>query len=907
MTYASMTYRMPPARPRAVLRIAAGLVAATTSLLATPSAEAQKIPANPNDFISLDEVTLFVVDTPERRRELWRTDGTPGGTHLLPGCDGGPCAVQRFISGGVGRAVGGALFVVDVGELWFTDGTATGTVRLVEDMGFVPAAIWWPARQTLMFDELRTAEDGNELSLWSSDRTPEGTSRITQLPNFFESPQIGDGLLWWVPMPFGADEADLWRTDGTAAGTFVAESLGAGTDGELFTESPPLLLGPRIVLGLVDGECRQQVWSTDGTDGGSSLLLLGPARPRNPSLSPGCDGTYYVSDGERVFFEFEDEDGDRQLWVTDGAAEGTRRVTQLADVHLPWLDPGRSPVVFVADDGEHGRELWTTDGSPGGTRLLADLCPGSCSSTPNVIGLRPGGPFFIEATDSEGRSRPWWSDGTPEGTRQLADVCPGSCSPDGARSFAALPTLVGHRLYFIATDPLHGEELWTSAGGAPARRLTDFPDSQALAPFRRGEAPGERLLFVADDGVHGRETWITDGTSSGTHLLVDVSPWDNAIPPPPARPGAPSITRVRDNGLNFVFLDWQISGSPADRFVVESRSPGHEWQVEVTTERKDTILAPEPGVPMTYRVKAVDDRAGDSPYSEAVSHTLPLAADGTACAPDPRTLCLDDGRFQVRAAWRNQHSAADGKAEHGQAGAMAIPGSDRAGHFWFFRPDNVELVVKVLDGTAINGFHWTFYGALTDVEYWITVTDTTDGTSRTYHNPPGRVCGRGDTESIAAEGATPATAAAWAADTALSLIPPASRGLSFDAAPRTVHAASHPAEVCVPGADTLCLLDGRFRVRVAWEDQHNGGSGTGSAMPYSDRTGFFTFFHPANVELAVKALDGRAINGKIWFFYGALSDVGYTITVEDLDDGHAVQRYVNPPGNLCGRADTAAF
>jgi len=52
--------------------------------------------------------------------------------------------------------------------------------------------------------------------------------------------------------------------------------------------------------------------------------------------------------------------------------------------------------------------------------------------------------------------------------------------------------------------------------------------------------------------------------------------------------------------------------------------------------------------------------------------------------------------------------------------------------------------VKVLDGTALNGHSWLFYGALSDVEYTLTVTDSLGGTQKTYHNPPGQLCGRAD-------------------------------------------------------------------------------------------------------------------------------------------------------------------
>jgi len=54
-------------------------------------------------------------------------------------------------------------------------------------------------------------------------------------------------------------------------------------------------------------------------------------------------------------------------------------------------------------------------------------------------------------------------------------------------------------------------------------------------------------------------------------------------------------------------------------------------------------------------------------------------------------------------------------------------------------------VVKVLDGRPVNGRFWVFYGALSDVEYQITVTDTRNDVSRVYHNDPGNICGQADT------------------------------------------------------------------------------------------------------------------------------------------------------------------
>jgi pseudomonalisin len=101
------------------------------------------------------------------------------------------------------------------------------------------------------------------------------------------------------------------------------------------------------------------------------------------------------------------------------------------------------------------------------------------------------------------------------------------------------------------------------------------------------------------------------------------------------------------------------------------------------------------------------------------------------CAPGPTALCLNGGRFRVGASWRNV-----GTGESGDA--RAVPLSGDTGYFWFFTDNNIELVVKALDGRAVNGKFWFFYGALSNVEYSIVVTDTTTGLSRSYFNPQGR-------------------------------------------------------------------------------------------------------------------------------------------------------------------------
>jgi hypothetical protein len=95
----------------------------------------------------------------------------------------------------------------------------------------------------------------------------------------------------------------------------------------------------------------------------------------------------------------------------------------------------------------------------------------------------------------------------------------------------------------------------------------------------------------------------------------------------------------------------------------------------------------------------------------------------------PTTLCLNGGRFRVEVDWET------GQGAQGAGQAQELTAD--TGLFWFFDPDNIELVVKVLDGCTLNQRYWVFAGGLTDVRTEVTVTDTTTGEVETYINPQG--------------------------------------------------------------------------------------------------------------------------------------------------------------------------
>lgn len=100
------------------------------------------------------------------------------------------------------------------------------------------------------------------------------------------------------------------------------------------------------------------------------------------------------------------------------------------------------------------------------------------------------------------------------------------------------------------------------------------------------------------------------------------------------------------------------------------------------------------------------------------------------CIPSSTRLCLNENRFEVEVNWRDF----EGNRGQGRARALDI---DDSGLFWFFGPENLEMLVKVLDACSFNDHFWVFAAASTDVEYTLTVTDTETGQEKNYFNSLG--------------------------------------------------------------------------------------------------------------------------------------------------------------------------
>ncbi len=109
---------------------------------------------------------------------------------------------------------------------------------------------------------------------------------------------------------------------------------------------------------------------------------------------------------------------------------------------------------------------------------------------------------------------------------------------------------------------------------------------------------------------------------------------------------------------------------------------------------------------------------------------IAFKAPDDVCPQNSETLCLQDGRFRLGTTWRD-FSGNEGR------GHTVVDRSETAGQFWFFAPDNHELMTKVINGCAFNGHYWVFFAGTTNVEFTLTVTDFSTATENLYSNALG--------------------------------------------------------------------------------------------------------------------------------------------------------------------------
>jgi ELWxxDGT repeat protein len=303
-----------------------------------------------------------------------------------------------------------------------------------------------------------------------------------------------------------------------------------------------------------------ELWKTDGTTAGTVLV---------EDLCPGaCSGKVRdltVSNGDLYFIGF-----GPGLWKSDGTAAGTVRI---ADLPIDRLLGVSGDLYFTAWDPAHGWELWTSDGTAAGTRLAVDILAGPESSNPQLW-LAVNGEILLAADDAVHGREPWLSDGTAAGTRMIEDVQPGEESSVWDPEPAEALLLADGTFLLVADDGLHGPELWRSNGTASGTSLVVDLRTGPEGSHPYGLTPlGSSVFFAAWDWTSGQELWKTDGTAAGTVIVKDMNPGVVSSTPREIRAFAGALYFQAWNDAQGAEL-WKSDGTAAGTAVVKDVNPG---------------------------------------------------------------------------------------------------------------------------------------------------------------------------------------------------------------------------------------------------------------------------------------------------------------------------------------------
>lgn len=467
----------------------------------------------------LNGKVIFSGSTAATGSELYITDGTSGGTVLVSDINAGVTGSRpgEFV------LLGSSLYftaetALQGRELWRTNGTSAGTT-IVKDI--VPGA---------------------------------GSSNTEYNYNLFSN---GSYLLFAANTTAAGNE--LWKSDGTNSGTILLEDINTGHSGADSSNPDNFTVLNNIVLfTATDATHGNELWKTDGTPAGTVLVKdinLGTASSTQVELFPGYFANIFLGFhifNNRAYFNANDGTSSGEIWITDGTSGNTTLIKDFpaSGFSRPLLInavnfPGK--FIFPYGDGTSRSELWQSDGTPAGTVLLKSFSPTTPGSAPLIFipysvdfinqtltyPLFNGTKFFFAAGTSTEGTELWASDGTFAGTNMVKDIYPGTgdgidfAKGDGSYLYTA------STFFFGASDGTHGSELWQTDGTSVNTKLVaDInPNAGDANPQLTFFVANGKVMFGATDGTPSDAT-ITDlYVVDGTFMALPITLLDFTVAP----------------------------------------------------------------------------------------------------------------------------------------------------------------------------------------------------------------------------------------------------------------------------------------------------------------------------------------------------------------------------------------
>lgn len=510
--------------------------------------------------------TVFVMDDTVHGEELWITDGTEAGTRLLK--DIGPGPDHGYINqvvASAGKVFFSASDMLHGSELWMTDGTEAGT-QMVTDLKIGSGTGSSPAGLQAVKGGVVFVADSDVMGtgMWFSDGTPAGTVPLKEmLPgNPYGSGgylgvfwKAGDTLAYFTCPSSTEGSEELWKTDGTKAGTARVRTLSTADGSGIAMLGT---VGNTLYFSCYDESKGRELWKSNGTSAGTVMVkdIATGVESANPY-------DFVKIDNKGYFLAYRPESG-TAIWVTDGTSGGTTLLKSPPPVPLGSFSEIQKlgtagKKLFANIPGSlsvAGCGIWVYDPKTAAEELVLEIQ----EEEPTGVNLEATTTSKAFLTPVFGSSSSLFvSDGTKAGTRVLHE----SLTPGSGRVIGGSMVTVGERLLFISVQPDGSQgELWMSEGSPQTTRRLFGP----VGTDGSGEPEGSvvmngELYFTARDGVN-RGIWKSDGTAQGTTQVFTAPP--NTIP---------SFLTVYKSRVYFAMAGglWRTDGTEAGTELVSNK------------------------------------------------------------------------------------------------------------------------------------------------------------------------------------------------------------------------------------------------------------------------------------------------------------------------------------------------
>jgi len=325
------------------------------------------------------------------------------------------------------------------------------------------------------------------------------TNTLGSFPQYSSTYLVNNGILYFLADD-GSKGVEVWRTDGTTAGTYLLKDIAPGN--KALSSANFSALGTKVIIGA-EYNSVYNVYISDGTVDGTILLK---------SLGITGFGQEMVTVGNNVYFKAYSSLTNSCLWKTDGTIAGT----------IPVLDNlGKyvySPEILSEHNGilyfktivlNQGEQLWRSNGESSGTYPIFALESIGANPTFHKIVSTPLGAFFDLYTSN--KNQIWITDGTTTGTHLVRD----------SLFFYLYPrrhnwAFLNGKFYFDTGD----SKLWSTDGTSSGTKLVKniYPNN-VLASIIRIDTFHSKLIFTIDQS-NKEQLWVSDGTEQGTQRIT---------------------------------------------------------------------------------------------------------------------------------------------------------------------------------------------------------------------------------------------------------------------------------------------------------------------------------------------------------------------------------------------------